>query len=520
MKLQRYRVLALLAPAAAFALAGCQSDRTAHGAPAWEQERTGAAGEERAQRDAVGAQEGEVAGGEVNGLDTAQLGGLIDTLKEDEGAGRVTFFSQSRWQDGMRTFTRFSGYEVDGEMHHEDSRLFSLLGDEPRELSGTDAAPGAGEELMHALATCLIATTNANAALQGVELSRLEVDLESDFDLHGLFALDPEVRPGVQAMRARIKIAGDADEETLRQIARRGFESSPVAETLRNGIVVRPQINVQEGDLRQAGTLEASAPRGEGEPGRRQQQAPGEVNGLDTERLGGLIDALEQDEQAGQITHFSRSRWLGGMRTLTTITGFEVDGEVLHEEQRLFTLLGDEAVELSGTGAAPGATEQLMYSLSTCLSAATNANAALQGVELSQLQIALESDLDLHGLFALDTPGRPPVRPGILELRADIDIAGDADPETLRQIARQGFETSPVADSLRNGITIEPEVIVLGSGGQERTTLEASSPRPDLDGQSGAAEEAPGDALERQAEQLLREEYRQQEAQERPQQQR
>ncbi len=180
----------------------------------------------------------------VNGLNTTALSGLIDVLKRNEDGGRVTFFSRSRWQDGMRAFTTFTGYEIDGTMHHENSREFVLLGDEGVELSGTDTAPGAVEELMYALGTCIIAAGNANAALMGVNLSRFEVDLESDLDLHGLFALDPDVRPGIGELRADITIAGDADEETLRKIANLGFQYSPVSESIRNGVNVVPDVTV------------------------------------------------------------------------------------------------------------------------------------------------------------------------------------------------------------------------------------------------------------------------------------
>ena len=171
---------------------------------------------------------------------------MVDMLEENPDKGRVTFYSDSRWQDGMRAFTVFNGYMVDGKMHHQKERQFVLLGDESVELSGTDTAPGAVEEMMYALGTCIVAAANANAALMGVKLDRLEVHLESDLDLHGLFAVDEEVRAGVQNMRAYITISGDADEETLKKIAMAGYTYSPVSETLRNGISFEPSIKVMK----------------------------------------------------------------------------------------------------------------------------------------------------------------------------------------------------------------------------------------------------------------------------------
>lgn len=180
----------------------------------------------------------------VNGLNTTALGGLIDMLKEDSASGRVTFFSKGKWQDGMRSLHSFTGYKIDGKMHHQTTRQFVLLGDEGVELSGTDAAPGAVEELMYAVGTCITAAANANAALMGVKLRRFEIDIESDIDLHGLFALDEKVRPGISEMRIKITIAGDADEETLQKIAMLGYKFSPVSDSVRNGVSAKPEVVV------------------------------------------------------------------------------------------------------------------------------------------------------------------------------------------------------------------------------------------------------------------------------------
>jgi len=180
----------------------------------------------------------------VNGMDTAKLNGLIGHLKENPDKGRVTFYSKARWQDGMRSFTGFKGYRVDGEMVHEKTREFVFLGDEATEIGGTDTAPGAVEELMYALSTCVIAAANANAAVMGVKLTQLDVNISSDIDLHGVFALDPEVRPGITNLTMDITIAGDAEEDVLKKIAMLGYQYSPVSDTTRNGIKFTPSITV------------------------------------------------------------------------------------------------------------------------------------------------------------------------------------------------------------------------------------------------------------------------------------
>ena len=178
----------------------------------------------------------------VNGLDTVALGGLIGMLKEDPSKGQVTFYSNSVWQEGMRSFTTFSGYKIDGTMYHTNERHFVMLGDEGVELSGTDAAAGAVEELMYAMSTCIIAAGNANAALMGVKLSKFIVNMESDIDLHGLIALDPEVRPGILELRVKITVGGDSDDETLKKIAMLGYNFSPVSNSVREGVKAVPEV--------------------------------------------------------------------------------------------------------------------------------------------------------------------------------------------------------------------------------------------------------------------------------------
>ncbi len=181
----------------------------------------------------------------VNGLNTNALGDLIGMIRENPQGGRVTFSSRTLWQDGARSFTRFGGYNVDGDMLHQSERNFVVSGDEPVELSGTDTAPGPIEDLMFATASCIAATTNLNAALREVELTKLEVVLESDLDLHGMFDLNPEARPGIGEMRARITIAGVAEPATLRQIAQSGYDFSPVRDSVDKGVMVKPHIVIE-----------------------------------------------------------------------------------------------------------------------------------------------------------------------------------------------------------------------------------------------------------------------------------
>jgi uncharacterized OsmC-like protein len=179
----------------------------------------------------------------LNGLNTEALGGLVGLLKDNPQGGRVTFQTNTIWQDGARAFTHVEGHKIDGQMQHQGERQFVVLSDEPSELSGTDTTLGPVEALMYAMGSCIAATTNSNASLMGVQLNQLEVTLESEVDLHGMFDLDRGVRPGIGSLRAHITIAGDADPETLRKIAQSGYQFSPVRKSVVNGVDIQPDIH-------------------------------------------------------------------------------------------------------------------------------------------------------------------------------------------------------------------------------------------------------------------------------------
>jgi uncharacterized OsmC-like protein len=182
-----------------------------------------------------GANQSKTSESNINGLNTKPLKDLADQLKKNPQAGKATFYTHTDWDTGMKSVTKITGYKIDGQMKKAKERVFTLVGDEMTEIAGTDTAPGAIEEMMYAVGTCIVAATNANAALQGVKLSKIQVALESDIDMHGLMGIEPKVRPGVLDFRTTITIAGNADDATLKKLAMKGFETSPVSDTVRKG---------------------------------------------------------------------------------------------------------------------------------------------------------------------------------------------------------------------------------------------------------------------------------------------
>lgn len=109
-----------------------------------------------------------------------------------------------------------------------------LTTDMPPAMGGAAAGPNPGWLFRGSLAACTATVIAMRAASLGVNLSHLEVTVESDSDNRGILGLDETVPAGLGNLRTRVKIGGDAPADTLREIVSWGDQHSPVACTVRN----------------------------------------------------------------------------------------------------------------------------------------------------------------------------------------------------------------------------------------------------------------------------------------------
>jgi uncharacterized OsmC-like protein len=107
-----------------------------------------------------------------------------------------------------------------------------LATDMPPALGGKASGPNPGWLLRGALASCTATVIAMRAARLGVALQTLEVTVESESDNRGILGLDDGVSAGLSAVRLRVRIRGDADPQTLRQIVAWADDHSPVGCTL------------------------------------------------------------------------------------------------------------------------------------------------------------------------------------------------------------------------------------------------------------------------------------------------
>ncbi len=127
--------------------------------------------------------------------------GARAAFTEDPAAAMIKYETSSRLDSGCRVVTK--------------SRDHELVVDEPTEFGGTDMGAGPAEVLMTALASCQIITYQFYAGAMGIPLDDVEIEMEGDLDLRGFLGMDDSIRPGLQAIRAKVTVHSSASAEQI-----------------------------------------------------------------------------------------------------------------------------------------------------------------------------------------------------------------------------------------------------------------------------------------------------------------
>lgn len=173
----------------------------------------------------------------INGLDTDKLLSVVDTVKQNWETGKTVWKASASWKGGFVVQT--------------DSRGFNLTFDEPEMLCGTNTAANPVEVVLQAYGACLAIGYTMNAAVRGIELETIKIDLEGEIDLPGFLGLEAPEKygmdklPGYKTVRASVKIkAKNADQKTLEELHKHVFSTSPVGITLSRPVKIEANLEV------------------------------------------------------------------------------------------------------------------------------------------------------------------------------------------------------------------------------------------------------------------------------------
>ena len=177
-----------------------------------------------------------------NGVDTGQLFGTLDAIKDDPSLARFQFRARNHWIEGAHNRTTIRDFYAANQEDTSRAAEFVIDAGEPAILLGTDTGPNPAEHLLHALAACLTTSLVYVAAVRGVRLTEVESTLEGDMDVRGALGLSDDYRNGFEQIRASFRVKGDAPEEKLREVVARAQLRSAVFDMVTNGVPVTVDV--------------------------------------------------------------------------------------------------------------------------------------------------------------------------------------------------------------------------------------------------------------------------------------
>lgn len=178
-----------------------------------------------------------------------------------------------------------------------------------------------------------------------------------------------------------------------------------------------------------------------------------EINGINLDRLRGLIDTVSADPKEGIASFTVKTKWTGGTRSSTGVRSWTLAGKPL---DRFFSIASDEPTELCGTESAPNPQELLMAAINACMMVGFVAVCSLKGIELTSLEFQSEGELDLRGFLGLD----PEVKPGYSEMRQTVRVTGSGTREQYEEVLGIVVATSPNYFNLTKPVGIRQQLIV------------------------------------------------------------
>jgi uncharacterized OsmC-like protein len=118
-----------------------------------------------------------------------------------------------------------------------------LVSDMPKAIGGGGSAPTPGWFLLAALANCDATVIAMRAAQVGIELTQLEVHVQSTSDDRGIVGVGADVAPGPLAVRVNVRIAADgASSEQLHDLVQWAERHSPIGDALRRAVTVTTEV--------------------------------------------------------------------------------------------------------------------------------------------------------------------------------------------------------------------------------------------------------------------------------------
>jgi len=118
-----------------------------------------------------------------------------------------------------------------------------IVADMPGGVGGRAEEPSPGWLFRAAIASCVASTIGMEAAREGVTLTSLDVEVDSESDDRGILGMDESVPAGPLSTRIGIRARADGVEaDRLRELLARGAGRCPVCDATKRAVGVSLEI--------------------------------------------------------------------------------------------------------------------------------------------------------------------------------------------------------------------------------------------------------------------------------------
>jgi len=158
---------------------------------------------------------------------------LAQAIQKNPINGKITPKVSGIWLFGKDDPQFRSVIEVEG-------RSFTVEADMPSKLGGWSLRPGPLHYCLYGLASCYAFTLAALAAMEGVTLKKLQVDVESHMDVSKVLGLSD--KPIIEEVKFKLTAESDAEKEKIEKLKKLAEERCPAMYCLKNPIKVKVDL--------------------------------------------------------------------------------------------------------------------------------------------------------------------------------------------------------------------------------------------------------------------------------------